>query len=102
MRVALLVLSGDFRQTLSVISKSTPVNKKSMHALKKLYLATHTNTTTNKKFRFELSKDKATAHFVQTLLQIGGGTYLTDQTTGLIELNNDFCNIATTEDELID
>ncbi|XP_067132315.1 uncharacterized protein [Centruroides vittatus] len=52
--------------------------------------------------RVELSKDETTAHFTQKLLQIGEGTYPTDQTTGLIELNGDFCNIATTENELID
>ncbi|XP_067134502.1 ATP-dependent DNA helicase pif1-like [Centruroides vittatus] len=52
--------------------------------------------------RVELSKDETTAHFAQKLLQIGEGTYPTDQMTALIEPNSDFCNIATTENELID
>lgn len=52
--------------------------------------------------RVELSRDETTAHFAKILLQIGEGTYPTDKTTGLIELNSDFCNIATTENELID
>ena len=52
--------------------------------------------------RVELSKDETTAHIAQQLLQIDEGTYPTDQTTGLIELNSDFCNTGTTKNELID
>lgn len=41
------------------------------------YLATHTNTATNKKnITVELSKYKTTRHFVQKLLQIGEDRYI--------------------------
>ncbi|GBP91138.1 hypothetical protein EVAR_24090_1 [Eumeta japonica] len=99
---ALLILSGDFRQTLPVIPKSTPADEinaclKKSHLWPKVQILQLT-----KNMRVELSKDETAAHFAKILLQIGEGTYPTDQTTGLIELNSDFCNIATTENELID
>ncbi|XP_067134560.1 uncharacterized protein [Centruroides vittatus] len=52
--------------------------------------------------RVELSKDDTTAHFARKFSQIGEGTYPTDRTTGPIELDGNFCNIATTENELVD
>ncbi|XP_045446561.1 uncharacterized protein LOC123654719 [Melitaea cinxia] len=99
---ALLILSGDFRQTLPVIPKSTPADETNA-CLKKSHLWPQVQILQlTKNMRIELSKDETTAHFAKILLQIGEGTYPTDQTTGLIELNSDFSNIATTENELID
>ncbi|XP_044735689.1 uncharacterized protein LOC123297922 [Chrysoperla carnea] len=99
---ALLILSGDFRQTLPVIPKSTSADEINA-CLKKSHLWPQVQILQlTKNMRVELSRDETTAQFAKILLQIGEGTYPTDQTTGLIELNSDFCNIATTEDELID
>uniref|UniRef100_A0A6P7GQM2 ATP-dependent DNA helicase n=1 Tax=Diabrotica virgifera virgifera TaxID=50390 RepID=A0A6P7GQM2_DIAVI len=99
---ALLILSGDFRQTLPVIPKSTPADEINA-CLKKSHLWSQVQILQlTKNMRVELSKDETTAHFAKILLQIGEDTYPTNQTTGLIELNSDFCNIATTENDLID
>ncbi|XP_056647121.1 ATP-dependent DNA helicase pif1-like [Diorhabda sublineata] len=99
---ALLILPGDFRQTLPVIPKSTSADEINA-CLKKSHLWPQVQILQlTKNMRVELSRDETTAQFAKILLQIGEGTYPTDQTTGLIELNSDFCNIATTEDELID
>ncbi|XP_047514655.1 ATP-dependent DNA helicase PIF1-like [Pieris napi] len=99
---ALLILSGDFRQTLPVIPKSTSADEINA-CLKKSHLWPQVQILQlTKNMRVELSRDETTGQFAKILLQIGEGTYPTDQTTGLIELNSDFCNIVTTEDELID
>ncbi|XP_048004348.1 ATP-dependent DNA helicase pif1-like [Leguminivora glycinivorella] len=85
---ALLILSGDFRQTLPVIPKSTPADEINA-CLKKSHLWPQVQILQlTKNMRVELSKDETTACFAKILLQIGEGP--TDQTSGLIELNSDF------------
>ncbi|GBP12518.1 ATP-dependent DNA helicase pif1 [Eumeta japonica] len=70
---ALLILSGDFRQTLPVIPKSTPADEinaclKKSHLWPKVHILQLT-----KNMRVELSKDETAAHFAKILLQIGEG-----------------------------
>ncbi|GBO98472.1 Carotenoid isomerooxygenase [Eumeta japonica] len=70
---ALLILSGDFRQTLPVIPKSTPADEinaclKKSHLWPKVQILQLT-----KNMRVELSKDETAAHFAKILLQIGEG-----------------------------
>ena len=95
---ALLILSGDFQQIIPVISKSTLTYE--INACLKKSLAQILCLT--KSMGVELSKNEITAHFTQKLLQIGEGTYPTDQTTRVLELNNDFFHIVTTENKFID
>lgn len=99
---ALILLSGDFRQTLPVMPKSTPADEINA-CLKRLLLWHHIRKIqlrTN--MRVQLSNNKEAERFAQKLLQIGEGTYPIDNETGKIVLSDELCNIVNSADELIE
>lgn len=98
---ALILLSGDFRQTLPVIPRSTPADE--LHAclkssvlwpyIKKLCLTTN--------MRIQMSNDASAERFSKQLLDIGNGKMPIDEATKCITFPADFCEIAVTKDQLI-
>jgi hypothetical protein len=97
---AVVVLAGDFRQTLPVIPRSTPADELKA-CLKASYLwgeVKKLSLTTN--MRVHLLGDVASAKFSQQLLCLGEGKAPVDQETGLITFPPDFCTIAKSLDEL--
>ncbi|XP_053945028.1 uncharacterized protein LOC128854731 [Anastrepha ludens] len=98
---ALILLSGDFRQTLPVIPRSTPADEINA-CLKSSFLWAHVqrlSLTTN--MRVRLQNDSSAREFSMQLLKIGDGKIASDQ-NGFIMLPNNFCIIVTSKQELID
>ena len=98
----LILLAGDFRQTLPIIPKSTPADE--MNAcLKNSNLWAHVKTlklTTNKRVR--LQNDDSGQTFSNQLLAMGNGKLPVDSISGRIQLPADFCNLVTSKNELIE
>lgn len=98
---ALILLSGDFRQTLPVIPRSTAADEinaclKSStlwRYVKKLQLTTN--------MRVALLNDPSAEVFSNQLLTIGNGRVPVDASNGLISFPPNFCNFVSTKEELI-
>ncbi|XP_055549333.1 ATP-dependent DNA helicase PIF1-like [Wyeomyia smithii] len=98
---ALIVLAGDFRQTLPVIPRSTAADAinaclKLSHLwrfVKKLKLTTN--------MRVLMQNDSSADVFSNQLLAIGNGEIPIDVCNGLITLPPNFCHYTTTKEELI-
>lgn len=98
---ALILLAGDFRQTLPVIPRSTPADEINA-CLKSSYLWRSISTLkliTN--VRVQLQTDPSADTFNEQLLKIGNGTMPNDE-SGLITLPTDFCHLTQTKEELIE
>jgi hypothetical protein len=97
---ALILLCGDFRQTLPVIPKSTPADEIHAH-LKHSFRWRHVrNMTLTQNMRVHL-RDESAHIFSNKLLEIGEGI-LAVHSSGNIKLPSDFCNLASSVAELID
>ncbi|GBP92749.1 ATP-dependent DNA helicase pif1 [Eumeta japonica] len=98
---AMILLSGDFRQTLPVIPRSTAADEinaclKSSNLwryVKKLQLTTN--------MRVALLNDTSAEDFSEQLLTIGNGQVPVDEASGLISFPNNFYNFVSSIDELI-
>ncbi|XP_037944204.1 ATP-dependent DNA helicase PIF1-like [Teleopsis dalmanni] len=98
---AMILLSGDFRQTLPVIPKSTAADEintclKSLNLwryVKKLQLVTN--------MRVALVNDTSAEEFSKQLLLIGNGRVAVEESSGLIAFPSNFCNFVSSKDELI-
>src|SRR5258705_1174441 len=98
---ALILLAGDFRQTLPVIPRSTPADEINA-CLKYSTLWRHVqplSLTTN--MRVQLQRDKSAELFSQQLLDIGNGKVQFDVTSGRITFPDNFCNLVKSEEELV-
>ena len=96
-----VILAGDFRQTLPVIAKGTPANQLNA-CIKSSYLWTHITKyklTTN--MRVALHNDATAAQFSTQLLEIGEGKLPLDL-DGNITFHSNFCHIVDSTEELID
>ncbi|GFW15894.1 ATP-dependent DNA helicase [Trichonephila clavipes] len=91
---ALILLAGDFRQTLPVMPRSTPADEINA-SLKHSALWRHVKTlklTTNMHVR--LQNDRSAEIFSHQLLDIGNGKVPADLTSGKISLTHNFCNLV--------
>ncbi|GFY29125.1 ATP-dependent DNA helicase [Trichonephila clavipes] len=96
-----VLLAGDFRQTLPVIKGGTAADEISAF-LKASYLWTEVEKlylTTN--MRVQLFSDDESGAYAQKLLEIGEGHLDTDQ-EGMVLFTHQFCQVVKSEDELID
>ncbi|XP_018374141.1 PREDICTED: ATP-dependent DNA helicase PIF6-like [Trachymyrmex cornetzi] len=97
---ALILLSGDFRQTLPVIPRSTADELNA--CLKSLILWRHVNKLTlETNMRVQLQNDASAEFFAKQLLDIGNGKMVIDRYTQCITLPTNFCKMTSTKDELI-
>jgi hypothetical protein len=99
---ALIVLAGDFRQTLPVLPSATPADELNA-CLKSSVLWHHVRTlklTTN--MRVQLQRDESATRFSKQLLEFGNGKIPTDPTTNCITFPPDFCKMTQSIEELID
>ncbi|XP_059149801.1 uncharacterized protein LOC131936752 [Physella acuta] len=97
-----LVLAGDFRQTLPVIPRSTMADELNA-CLKASYLWNDiTELKLKQNMRAKLSGDSSANRFALQLLDVGNGKIKQDKITGLIEFSKDFCKLVRTCDELKD
>ncbi|XP_061379262.1 uncharacterized protein LOC133319319 [Danaus plexippus] len=98
---AMILLSGDFRQTLPVIPRSTVADELNA-CLKSSNLWQYVKTlhlTTN--MRVFLQQDETANVFAKQLLDIGNNKVAVDTSTGFITLPIDFCHITESKVELI-
>ncbi|XP_026476423.1 uncharacterized protein LOC113382080 [Ctenocephalides felis] len=98
---AMILLSGDFRQTLPVIPRSTVADELNA-SLKSSNLWRHVKKlqlTTN--MRVVLQQDETAKVFSKQLLNIGNGNVAVDASSGLITFPADFCSFTNTKEELI-
>ncbi|GBO03318.1 hypothetical protein AVEN_42485-1 [Araneus ventricosus] len=95
-----LLMAGDFRQILSVITRGTPADEINA-CLKASPLWEHVkkfNLTTN--MRVQLFNDTESGEYAAILLKIGEGRFKTDPNS-MITLNGGFCEIAYSTEKLI-
>ncbi|GFY26457.1 ATP-dependent DNA helicase PIF1 [Trichonephila clavipes] len=87
---ALILLSGDFRQTLPIIPRSTPADE--LHAcLKSSVLWRHLQKLTLKtSMRVQLQRDASAGNFAKQLMDIGNGRMEIDESTQCITLPANF------------
>ena len=98
---AVVLLAGDFRQTLPIIPWSMPADELNA-CLKSSALWRHVrkmNLKTN--MRVHLRGETSAEQFAQQLLLLGNGEFPVDPTTGLISFPSNFCNMVSSLDELI-
>ncbi|XP_073999516.1 ATP-dependent DNA helicase pif1-like [Rhodnius prolixus] len=98
----LLLLSGDFRQTLSVIPRSTYADEINA-CLKSSRLwrnVEKVQLTVN--MRVQMLQDPSAETFSKQLLDIGDGKVAVHENTGCIKLQTDFCTIIDSQNSLID
>lgn len=99
---ALILLSGDFRQTLPVIPRSTPADEINA-CLKSSTLWRHVQRLTlSTNMRVQLQNDISAARFAKQLLDIGNGKMTIDETTKCITLPPNFCTNTSSKEELIE
>jgi hypothetical protein len=85
-----LLLAGDFRQTLPVIPKGTMADELKA-CLKASYLWRHVHKLGLKtNMRVHLQGDVAAGQFAQQLLSLGDGKIAAGPTSGLITIPNNF------------
>ncbi|GBN07344.1 hypothetical protein AVEN_96606-1 [Araneus ventricosus] len=97
---SLLLLAGDFRQTLPVIPNSTPADELNA-CLKTSPLWKFVKRFTLKSnMRVRYFRNETAQHFAHILQQIGEGTFPTDS-NGEISFIDDFCTQVKTVQELI-
>ncbi|XP_073844099.1 uncharacterized protein, partial [Musca autumnalis] len=95
---ALILLSGDFRQTLPVIPKSSAADELNA-CLKSSFLWRHVQKlqlTTNMRVALQNA-----AEFSRQLLELGNGQIPIDVSTGLISFPENFCEFTSSKEELI-
>ncbi|KAK9872125.1 hypothetical protein WA026_016177 [Henosepilachna vigintioctopunctata] len=98
---AMILLSGDFRQTLPVIPRSTVADELNA-CLKSSNLWRYVRPlqlTTN--MRVFLQHDETANVFAKQLLDIGNNKIAMDTSTGFITLATDFCHFTDSKEELI-
>ena len=89
-----VLLAGDFRQTLPVIPRGTMADELKA-CLKASDLWKHVITLgLNTNMRVHLQNYVAAGNFAQQLLTIGNGKVPVEATSGLISIPDNFCNIA--------
>ncbi|XP_028966941.1 uncharacterized protein LOC114828157 [Galendromus occidentalis] len=98
----LIILSGDFRQTLPVIPRATPADELNA-CLKSSYLWPNVKKLSLKtNMRVILQSDPSAERFAKQLLQIGNGEIGPEPSSRNIVLPTDFCNSVTSDNALID
>lgn len=98
---AMILLAGDFRQTLPVIPRSTPADELNA-CLKSSVLWKHIKTLKlSMNMRVELQNDQSGEVFSEQLLDIGNGKIPVDISTGCITFPADFCQFIESKTELI-
>ncbi|XP_008189727.1 uncharacterized protein LOC103311793, partial [Acyrthosiphon pisum] len=98
---AMILLSGDFRQTLPIIPKSTPTDEINA-CLKSSFLWRHVKKLKlTTKLRVALRNHPTAAEFSRQLLALGNGLIPIDVLTGLISFPANFCEFTSSKEKLI-
>ncbi|GBP93414.1 hypothetical protein EVAR_84305_1 [Eumeta japonica] len=87
----MILLAGDFRQTLPVVP-GTPADELNA-CLKASPLWNNKKLSLTTNMRVQLQNDQSAAQFSKQLLDVGNGKVPVDATSGLITLTNDFADL---------
>ncbi|GBP75981.1 ATP-dependent DNA helicase pif1 [Eumeta japonica] len=99
---AMLLLAGDFRQTLPVIPRSTPADELNA-CLKSSILWKYVKTfKLSMNMRVELRNDQCGETFSKQLLDIGYGKIPVDSSSGYITFPTNLCHFMKSKTELIE
>lgn len=98
---AIILLSGDFRQTLPVIPRSTPADELNACLKASNLWSRVQKLTLTTNMRVQLQNDPSGANFSQQLLDFGNGKIPIDAATNCITFPPDFCILTTSKEELI-
>lgn len=90
----LLFLSGDFRQTLPVIPRSTPADEINACLKQSIFWDQVEKFSLRDNLRALLTTDPNAQTFAENLLKIGNGTFPIDTESGKIILTNDLSNLV--------
>jgi len=101
----MILLAGDFRQTLPVIPRSTSADELNA-CLKSSNLWKHVKVLfikyyLSKNMRVELQNDQSGNIFSKQLIDIGNVKFPIDMLTGCINFPRSFCQLIRSKDELI-
>ncbi|XP_050337670.1 ATP-dependent DNA helicase pif1-like [Bactrocera neohumeralis] len=99
---ALILLSGDFRQTLPVPSRSTPADEINACLKSSALWRFVKKLALNVNMCILLQDDSSAHQFSEQLLDIGNGIMQIDNTNGMITLPENFCTILQTKEELVE
>lgn len=98
---ALLLLAGDFRQTLPVIQRGTAADEINA-CLKSSYLWRGVEKLTlSTNMRVRLQGDDSSQEFSQQLLQIGEGRFMNTPGNYSITFPENFCNLSESVDDVV-
>lgn len=98
---AMILLSGDFRQTLPVVPRSTQADELNA-CLKSSNLWKHVKVLhLSKNMRVMLQNDQSGDIFSKQLIDIGNGKFPIDVLTGCITFPESFCQLTQSKAELI-
>ncbi|GFQ74050.1 ATP-dependent DNA helicase [Trichonephila clavata] len=98
---AMILLAGDFRQTLPVIPRSTPADELNA-CLKSSNLWKHVKVLhLSKNMRVDLQNDQSGNIFSKQPIDIGNGKFPIDMLTGCINFPQSFSQLTRSKDELI-
>ncbi|UYV83333.1 hypothetical protein LAZ67_23000609 [Cordylochernes scorpioides] len=98
---ALILLSGDFRQTLPVIPRSTPADELNACLKSSVLWPQVKNLMLKTNMRVHLQNDAPAERFAKQLLNIGNGKMTIDPTSQCITLPTSFCTLSSSKEELI-
>ena len=98
----LLLLSGDFRQTLPVIPRSTYTDEINAYLRSSPLWRNIEKVQPKINIRVQMSQDPSSDTFSKQLLDIDDGKDTVDENTACIKLPNDFCTIVDSQNALID
>ncbi|XP_073972868.1 uncharacterized protein [Rhodnius prolixus] len=98
----LLLLSGDFRQTLPVIPRSTYADEINACLKSSRLWRNDEKVQLTVNMRVQMLQDPSAETFSKPLLDIGDGKVAVHENTGCIKLQTDFCTIIDSQNSLID
>lgn len=97
---ALLLLAGDFRQTLPVIPKSKPADELNACLKASPFWRNVQKITLTTNMRVHLLQDASAQTFAKQLLDIGDGKFPNDPVTKEISFPSNFCQIQSSIEDL--
>ena len=95
-----VVLAGDFRQTLPVIPRSTPSDELNAFLKASTLWKQVKKMTLTTNMRVHLHGDNAAGYFSHQLLQLGDGKWQVDPASGTVSFPSNFCTVAKSLEEL--
>ena len=99
---SLLLLSGDFRQTLPVVPRGTPADEINACLKSSNLWSQVRQMTLLTNMRVQLQNDMNVSQFAEQLLRLGNGEIPTDETTQCIDLPSTLCVVVSSGEILIE